>query len=164
VGVDTLTAYQSLHFIYGDTPATPATGATGTYNFIGGTQSTTVSGATIGMGVTSGQLTFDFDALTGTVAMTVNHLTDYNVAGGLVIDNINPGVFFDQNVTATTMGGNCDNGCATFIDGGFAGALSGGAQASPAFAGLEYDIMDPVDGIMGVAAFNRTGDGPALLP
>ena len=71
---------------------------------------------------------------------------------------------FDQAVTATTVGGNCDAGCTTFIDGVLAGALSGGAQASQEFAVLEYDIMDPVDGIMGVAAFNRTGDGPQPPP
>lgn len=166
VEVDTLADNQSLHFIYGDTPATPATGATGTYDFIGGTQSTTYSGTTIGLGATSGRLTFDFDTpLNATIVMKVNHDSiDYNVAGMLELDTVYPGQFFDQGVTATTSGGNCDAGCNTFIDGGFAGALSGGAQASPEFAGLEYDIFDPVDGIMGVAAFSRTGDGPAPIP
>jgi len=96
--------------------------------------------------------------------MTVNHLTDYNVAGTLNIEAANPELFFDTRATAITDGGNCDAGCATFIDGGFAGALSGGAQASPEFAGLEYDIFDPTDGITGVAAFGRTGDGPPPIP
>ena len=151
----TFAGNQSLAFVTGDAPATPLQGATGTYQFIGGTQSTTASGATIGQGVTSGELIFDFGSLLGTVAMTVNHLIDYNVTGFLEIDDTNPRLFFDTDVTAITTGGNCDTGCTTFIDGGFAGALSG---ASPAHAGLEYDIADPVDGILGVAAFERTGD------
>ena len=98
------------------------------------------------------------------LASTVILANELLVAGTLGIGGA-MGLFFDQDsVTATTVGGNCDAGCTTFIDGGFAGALSGGAQASPGFAGLEYDIADPVDGIMGVAAFGRTGDGPAPIP
>ncbi len=123
----TFTGKQSLAFVTGDAPATPLQGATGTYQFIGGTQSTTASGATIGQGVTSGELIFDFGSTPiGTVAMTVNHLTDYNVTGFLEIDDTNPRLFFDTDATAITTGGNCDTGCTTFIDGGFAGALSGG--------------------------------------
>ncbi|MGB5440478.1 MAG: hypothetical protein WBN90_12625, partial [Gammaproteobacteria bacterium] len=157
-----LSGYQSLAFVTGDSPAAPLEGATGRYTFIGGTQSTTVSGATIGDGVTGGTIDFYFDAVPyGSINMTVNHLTDYNVSGGMAIDMDNPGLFFDTGVTATTVGGNCDAGCATFIDGGFAGALTGGPGGSPAHAGLEYDIYDPVDGILGVAVFERTGDAPA---
>ena len=152
---------QSLHEIHGETPATPTAGATGVYTFIDGTQSTTVSGTTIGDGVTGGTLAFDFDNLSGSLAMNVNHnLTNYTVGGPLALNPVDPGTFFDAGVSATTAGtgSDCFSGCATFIDGGFAGALSGvgGGIASPAIAGLEYDI-DASDGIMGVAAFGRTG-------
>ena len=77
--------------------------------------------------------------------MNVNHDSiDYNVAGMLELDTVNPGLFFDQGATATTSGGNCDGGCATFIDGGFAGALSGWAglaRCGPKLRTLPFSIV-----------------------
>lgn len=173
VEADTLTGSQSLHFLYGDAPTVVLSqGATGTYDFEGGTHSTTVSGAGIGQGITSGQLSFDFaNPFTPTINMNVNHdLIDYTVAGVLELDTANPGRFFDPYngaVTATTAGrgSECFSGCDTLIDGGFAGALSavGGGIASPEYAGLEYAI-DATDGIMGVGLFRRTGPAVPAIP
>jgi hypothetical protein len=151
--VNTLTGEQSTHFIFGQAPLGPiATSGNATYTFVGGTRSTSASGSTIGTGVTTGSIGVDFGRGNGTIGMNVDHAgTVYNVSGSM---NVLPadGVIFDNIVTAMTTSGNCNTGCQTFIDGGFAGPDSS-TTGIPKYIGIEYDIQD-IDVVMGVAGFS----------
>ena len=149
-----LTGNQSVHFIFGPMPQSfPGTGRA-VYNFVGGTQSTSVSGATIGNGVTGGQLAVDFGGSSATIAMHVDHAGSfYTVSGDLGV-NLAKNEIFDltNGVTAitTTLGSACIQGCITHIDGGFAGAPDPGGF--PLHAGIVYDIHES-DIITGAAGF-----------
>ncbi len=149
-----LTGNQSLHYLFGtEPPALPATaGGRAKYDLLGGTQSTTVSGSTIGNGITAGMLEVNFLTSNLKLEMTVNHNSaNYLVNGPLEIDPLD-GSFTDivggvPSVFAT--GGLCEPSCSTFIEGGFAGPAF---EGFPKYAGLEYDIQ-ATDVIMGVATF-----------
>ncbi|MBT7950607.1 MAG: FecR domain-containing protein, partial [Gammaproteobacteria bacterium] len=150
VGVDELVDNQSIHFVFGPEPGPLTTSGTATYGFLGGTQSTSVSGATIGDGVTKGFLGVDFGTAKGFIHMDISHSgTQYLVDGELNIGAADQ-TFTDFDVQAFAAGSAaCVNGCNTFIDGTFfAPELAG----FPKFAGLEYDIQD-TDVVTGVAAF-----------
>ena len=151
--VDELTGNQSLHFIFGPAYADndmPSTG-TATYNFFGGTDSTSVSGATIGNGVTSGSIFVDFSGF-ASINMNVDHNGDtFLVNGGLALNGAE--IYDDGTVSAMNLSmTNCYPGCQTFIDGGFAGPAN--ASGQPKHIGIEYDIQAP-DVITGVAAFGN---------
>ena len=110
--------------------------------------------------MTSGQLTFDFADMSGTIAMTVSHGLIYTIEGDLLIDVVFPSLFADDGtLKATTTSGNCSagSGCVAFVEGSFFGHLVEGA---PAGAGLEYDIQEEGEVIMGVAAFTRVANPP----
>jgi len=151
--VDTLTGNQSLHFIYGQEPDPLPTTGMATYNFVDGTQSTSVSGATIGNGVMSGSISVIFSSTpSANLNMVVDHVNPDNTGG---IYNINGSLevgapeIHDLSVSATGGTGNCMSGCTTFIDGGFAGPTN---VTGPAYIGIEYDINE-TDIITGVAGF-----------
>jgi len=155
--IDTLTGNQSVHFIFGPEPASFPTMGVATYDFAGGTRSTSVSGATIGTGVTGGYLFVNFADDTGGLDMNVNHGgSAYEVAG--VLDFLpSQDKIFDAGVfaTTTTSGSACNPSCLTYINGGFAGAP--GAGGNPAHVGIDYAIQE-TDPITGVAGFDL---GPA---
>ena len=147
-----LTGNQSIHFIYGpDLASRPSTG-TATYNFIGGTQSTSVSGATIGNGVTSGDISVDFGAASANLSMTVDHGSSYAVAGPLALDPTGTGIYDNGSVIATGGTGPCISGCGVTIDGGFAGPIN--TAGNPSYIGIAYDIQES-DQITGVAGFGN---------
>lgn len=148
--VEELSGNQSLHFIFGSEPSSIPTSAQASYDFIGGTRSTSFSGATIGQGVTSGSLIINFGSATGSINMVVDHAGNiFNISGPLGIDaTFNK--FFD-------IGGVFANSTQTFIDGSFGGPND--ADGFPTFANLYYEI-NVADPIEGVAAF---GLGETLL-
>lgn len=145
--------YQSIHIIFGpQLNLTTAPTGSATYTFEGGTQSTSLSGATIGQGVTSGTITIsDFTLGEASLQMTVSHVNNYSVNGILNIGS--NGGLTDRSVTASLLspvaGSSCYPACPTYIDGGFAGTVSGG---KPTFAGISYAIQE-TDPIIGVAGF-----------
>jgi hypothetical protein len=143
---------QSIHLIFGQDPGVIATTGSASYNFIGGTKSTSAIGATLGNGVTSGTINVNF-AGSGDINMTVDHIPSfpYTVSGTL---NVIPAhnEIINASVTATTgdSGSACfSSGCATFMDGVFVGPTVSGI---PGHIGIEYDIQD-TDVVMGVAGF-----------
>ena len=145
---------KSIHFIFGNpVPNLIGLSSTATYNFIGGTQSTSLSGATIGNGVinpSSSSIVVDFLSSNASLNMTVDHGTIYNVSGTLFVDATDASMFDASpgNVTALSSSPTCSP-CDVFIDAGFANPLVGGV---PKFVGLEYDIQES-DIIIGVAGF-----------
>jgi len=147
------TGYQSVHLIFGPQLTTPIpTSGSATYTFMGGTQSTSLSGATIGQGVTSGTISIsDFSTAEASLDMQVVHGDTYNVSGTLSINptnGLNP-----LNVTASTASPDtnsaCYPSCMTYVQGGFTGPTSGGI---PQYVGITYAIQEH-DPIIGVAAF-----------
>lgn len=153
--VQTLTGNQSAHFIFGQEPSSIPNTGTATYNFAGGTRSTSASGATIGSGVTGGSINVDFGAASATLNMNVSHASNtYTVAGPLGIDAANDHIFDTGSVTAATSapGSACYPSCTTNIEGGFAGPMTSGA--SPLHVGIGYQIRE-TDPITGVAGFNN---------
>ncbi len=150
--LDELTGNQSLHYIFGPEPASIPTMGQALYDFIGGTRSTSLSGATIGQGVTGGNIAVDFASSNGFLQMDVLHnSTEYFVAGQLIVGN---NEIFDQTngvfATTTASGSACNPDCPTFIDGGFAGPAD--SSGPPKHIGIEYDIHED-DIITGVAGF-----------
>ncbi len=146
--------YQSIHLIYGpifDQPLPTSGGAV--YTFAGGTQSTSLSGATIGQGVTGGYIAIsDFSSGQAALEMDVSHVSQYTVAGYLTIGS--GGSLHGDNVIATTgtpdLNSACYPSCGVEIDGGFAGPATTGGL--PSYAGLSYTINE-TDKIIGVAGF-----------
>lgn len=151
--VDELSGFQSVHFLFGTQPPLLPTSGMAFYEFIGGTQSTTVSGATIGQGVLAGGfIDVNFGLSSASLNMDVQHNgVGLMVSGSLSIDpgdaSLSDIVSGVPSVSAT--GGPCVPSCPTFIDAGFAGPAAG---PFPKHIGLEYDIQ-AADVIMGVAAF-----------
>ena len=151
---------QSVHFIYGPQPpaAFPTLG-TATFDFLGGTQSTSLGGSTIGQGVTGGSISFNFATDFGSLNMDVNHNnTQYAVTADLyastcptcgtsstVVDIIVGG----GNADTATPSSYCDGSCGVSILGNFAGATSDG---NPQFINLHYQV-DEADPFIGVASF-----------
>lgn len=158
----TLTGFQSWHFIYGADPGPIASSALASYVFSGGTFSTSVSGATLGDGVTAGRLDWDFLLGEGALSMTVSHAGfQWLVDGSLRSDvDVDARAFFDDDVTASSKRGTVSAG----ISGFFAGPSKGGV---PIAAGLNYLIEDS-DPIIGVAGFEiesiSESSGQAALP
>ena len=150
--VATLTGNQSIHFIYGPDPGPIPTTGTATYNFVGGTKSTSVSGATIGNGVTNGSIGVNFGTSSASLSMTVDHGSMYAVSGPLTVDTANNEVFDAGSVIASGGTGACASSCATYIDGGFAGPTN--TLGNPTYLGIEYDIQES-DVITGVAGFSN---------
>jgi len=157
--VPDFTGFQSAHFIYGPQPTSFPTGGTATYDFLVGTRSTSVSGATIGEGVTDGMIFVDFSTSTAGLEMDVTHdSVNYLVSGNLIIDPVEHSVTdsFVQAFPETTVAG-CTPYCPTLIDGGFAGPDAGGV---PKYIGFGYDIQNTLDVITGVAGFQvQSPDG-----
>jgi FecR protein len=158
--IDELTGNQSIHFVYGQEPPPLPTLDTATYNLINGTDSTSVSGATIGNGATSGVIIVDFGLSDASINMVVNHAgNDYVVSGSLNILANENGIF-DQfsNVLASTSaaGSACNPDCLTEIDGAFIGpGIEVDSKIFPTYIGLEYDISE-TDEITGVAGFETS--------
>ncbi len=151
-GIISFSGDQSMHFIYGPDPGIIPTSGSATYNFLDGTQSTSISGATIGNGAIAGFINVNFGLSNASINMDVDHAGAlYSVSGSLMIDGI---ALFDTGVVASTgaAGSVCNPSCTTFIDGGFAGPANG--LGEPTHIGIEYDIND-TDVIIGVAAFGN---------
>jgi hypothetical protein len=150
-----LTNNQSVHFIYGpQPPATLPTLGTATFNFLGGTQSTSLGGSTIGQGVTGGSISFNFATDFGSLNMDVSHdSAQYAVTADLYTSTTSgTGVNIivgggSADTTATTS--SCDGSCGVDIIGHFAGATSDG---NPQFINLHYQV-DETDPFIGVASF-----------
>ena len=150
-----LSGNQSIHFIFGPMPqAIPGKGRA-VYNFVGGTQSTSVSGATIGKGAIGGQLTVDFSGSgSTTLTMRVDHAGSlYTVSGPLQVNAAKNEITDLANgvlASTTTAGSLCNPNCPTHINGGFAGAPD--PKGFPLHAGIVYDIHES-DVITGAAGF-----------
>jgi hypothetical protein len=139
---------ESLHYVFtaSQTPDSFFTQSTNTtpltYNFVGGTSATSASGS--GTGVTGGTLTLNLLGTSATLAanFNVNYAsTNYNVQGsttGITSANF--------TMSGSAAGGGCGSGCATSINGVFAGAQ---AQS----AGLTYGFVDNTAQIKGAAVF-----------
>ena len=154
--VDDLMGNQSLHYVIGPTPGLPMPAPGSgifTYNFIGSTDATSESGATIGNGVVSGQLFLDAGGGVPFVQifnMIVNHnAINYNVNGNVDISGFAFGNQFGGGAFATGGVGACSGSCPVNIDGTFMGTGS-----PPSHAGLAYHISE-FDKIHGVAAFKK---------
>ncbi len=152
-----MTGNQSVHIITGPAfDSAPITTGFGFYNFIGGTQSTSVSGKTIGAGVTSGAIFVDFSSAEAGLSMTVNHINEYSVFGLLDIDNTGAMGLKNNEVLATILspvvGSVCYPYCEAYIEGGFPGLVTDGI---PDYAGIAYSINES-DEIIGVAGFKNT--------
>jgi hypothetical protein len=146
-----LSNFQSEHFIFGQDPGVIPTGGTADYAFTGGTYSTATDGSSIGLGVTSGQIQWDFGLGNGSLNMTVEHGPSiFNVNGNL--QSTQPKFFTENMVTATSGGGSYP----VTLDGFFSTA---NADDAPLAAGLGYVIdmssMQPYD-IIGTAGFGLT--------
>lgn len=160
-----LNGFQSFHFIFGpEPPPLPVTGFA-SYEFIGGTQSTSLSGATIGKGATEGQISVDFGSSSGSLFMKVDHADIvYQVFGSLGVKTGGDFGIIGQSIYASVMsptggapsGGECYPSCPANIDGGFAGPAT--TDGFPEHIGLAYEI-DVSDPITGVAGFKFTGHG-----
>lgn len=149
----TLEGYESLHFIYGPEPGVLPMSGIATYNFVGGTESTSFSGSAIGQGVLAGHIDVDFGTSTAQIEMDVRHDSiDYLVQGPMELDR-GLGAIYEVGTHATTTasGSACNPSCDAWIEGGFIGPSSGGI---PMHLGISYEIQES-DPIEGVAAFSR---------
>jgi len=154
--IETLTDNKSIHFVFGPDLGTfnPVGGAQ--YNFVGGTQSTSASGSTIGNGITSGYIYVYFESSWANINMTVDHIPGfpYTVSGSLSIytsDNM----IMDYSVSASTSAPDsaCNSTtCTTSIYGGFTGPIWAELPDFPGYIGIGYDIQD-TEVIMGVGGF-----------
>ena len=164
----TLSGNQSVHLAYGlpDAPMPTGVSAQATYDFIPGsaTHSTSESGATIGSGVTGGQLTVDFYSQSVQVNMDVSHgISLYSVYGSGSVNQVMTSMAtyhtFDLSGYASDMG-NRSGACASSCSADLSGFLTGSAASSignvPAEAGLVYKIYD-TDPVSGAAGFKFSG-------
>jgi len=155
-----MTANQSVHIIFGPayTSALPTSGSA-SYNFFGGTRSTSASGATIGNGVTAGNIAVNFASSTATLNMNVNHLGtfagpgNYNISGPLTVSRdgglgLQGAVPAHRNFAPASA---CSTGCPVLIEGGFPGVIDAGL---PVYAGIGYAIME-ADPIIGAVVFKK---------
>lgn len=169
-----LTGNQSVHFIFGPPPPViPAMGYA-TYGFLGGTRSTSVSGASIGDGVVDGAISVSFADASAYLGMDVSHGGNtFNVYSELNVDAAAnhitdiPG-YSSAYVYEGSIGAPCSDGCATRIEGGFAGPSD--SNGNPAGIGIAYSIQTR-DPITGVAAFSTSvpprgpiGEIPVSVP
>jgi len=124
----------------------------GTYDFAGGTPSTTLGGNSVGSGVTSGSLTFDFTALSGNLDMVVSHAASDWLISGQVLGNYNGLMldFFGSSLVATAN----SQSVLAKVGGEFFGVPT--LQGLAPGLGLGYQI-ETVDPIIGAAAFSLTG-------
>ena len=158
--VDELSGNQSLHVVVGPEPSGIPTLGTAIYDFAGGTQSTSVSGATIGEGVTAGFVGIDFLSSSGFLQMNVLHDSiDYLISGNLGLVASENALFDNEfggvGVIASTnvAGSACNPDCIVELDGGFVGeSFEFQSELFPKYLGFEYDIAE-TDEITGVAAF-----------
>jgi hypothetical protein len=159
-----LTGYQSIHFIFGPEPPVIPNMGYAYYGFLGGTRSTSASGASIGDGVLDGTIYVQFAEALAYLGMDVGHNGGiYNVYGQLQVDGA------DNHITSAIPGGIAaymyDNpahfntvcggeiGCPAQIEGGFTGPSD--TQGNPANIGIQYSIGER-DPITGVAAFSTS--------
>ena len=165
----TLSGNQSVHLIGGVPSSSMPSGvsAQATYDFIPGsaTHSTTASGATIGNGVTGGQITVDFYSQYVQVNMDVSHgLSLYNVYGSGPVDEVVTSLAkyhtFDLTGDALDVGnrlGQCASiSCSADLSGVLAGTTASSIGNVPAEAGLVYKIYD-MDPVSGAAGFKFSG-------
>ncbi len=159
--VEELDGFQSIHFIYGDTPGPLPVSGSANYSFVAGTRSTSLSGTSIGDGVLAGSNLFvDFSSSSAFIDLDVQHDNIlYDIQGPLIVDGAS--LFDTSSVTAqnlTDMSGACYPGCQTFIEGTFIGPSASGMPGIPNNVGIEYEIQE-TDIITGVAGFSY-GAGP----
>jgi len=158
-----LTGNQSVHFVFGPEPPMIPTTGTATYGFLGGTQSTSLSGATIGDGVIGGIIDVYFGDAYAFLGMGVSHAGNlYDISGPLSVAPAGQNQISDipEAVTAQiysrtgfVLNGPCGGypGCITHIQGRFAGPMDD--NSNPANLGITYTI-DTQDPITGAAAFS----------
>ncbi len=158
-----LTGNQSSHFIVGPPPTSMPNTGTGTYDFVGGTASSTDSGAgATGQGITAGTLMASFSTSAIGVYLTVNHGGSYTVSGSA---HIQDNFFTDFQAgdgagsvhASGSQGTNCYvSNCGASIRGFFSGSNSSGMP--PPAAGLTVRIEE-ADPIMAAGAFKLVEGG-----
>ncbi len=149
-----MTGNQSVHLVFGPQYISgfPTSGSA-TYNFFGGTRSTSVSGATIGDGVTGGNLAVNFATSAATLNMSVTHIRNYAVSGTVRVTRDGGLGLQDVNMIASTTGPGsvCVPNCPAKLEGVFPGVLNAGL---PVYAGFGYAIKE-TDEIIGAAVFKQ---------
>ncbi|MEQ8492714.1 MAG: hypothetical protein RLW42_00700, partial [Gammaproteobacteria bacterium] len=156
-----LEGFASEHFIFGPDPVFVPVSGRATYALTGATRSTSTDGKTIGDGVVSGKLSFDFTTRSGLIDFTVRHASRLFLSSGtLELDGLKS--FRDDDVTGFSQ---ASPGGPTFlhgvlIEGFFAGR--NGNQA-PLAAGLSYVIQRTEADIIGVAGFGLTDFVPVSI-
>lgn len=159
--------YQSGHGVSLEIPDHAPAPVMAYYDFMGGTRSTSLSGATIGDGVVSGQLAVDFGANVMAVNnMVVRHGQDYAVGNFNAVPIFDDFYFSNSGGKVSAAAGPCISGnCYVRIRGAFGG---NSPDHVPLRAGMSYDIgtnsttgqgnpRDTLpDPIHGVAAFKRS--------
>jgi hypothetical protein len=158
--LENLVGFQSVHFIFGPEPPLLPTSGFASYNWIGGTQSTSISGDSIGTGAIGGSISVNFGDSSAFLFMDVQHDILYMVEGPLTISSS------DKTLSSFGAAGvdafvnmpehPCYPSCQVTIEGGFAGPA---ADNNPKYIGISYDIHRPGDGIIGVAGFEYDPEG-----
>ncbi len=159
-----LTGFQSEHFIYGPEPGPLPTAGNAVFNFTGGTFSTATDGSSIGLGVTAGQLLWDFGLGSGALAMTVEHgAMIFDVTGSLKVETGEPRFFREKFVFAVFGGSSYP----VTLDGFFAGPnnspplAAGLGYAIDMFSSFGYDIIGVAG--FGLSSFDSAGTPSATV-
>ena len=134
-----------IHYMIGLPTASVPLSGIATYNYIGGSGSTSQAGTT-GAGVTSGSLTANFGANTVSTNVSISHGGTYTANGS---GNLNAGKRAEfTSTTGTAVGPGGSFGFK--FEGFFAGP---GAPTAPARAGYAWEISRP-DPVVGTAGFS----------
>ena len=138
-----LTGNKSAHFIFGNDLTTPPSSQLVKYNLA--TSSNSTSSASIGNGITSGSILFDFGLSYGALNASLSHGgTVHTLTGDLDLD----GTIFNGGVgLAVNSAGNAH-------EARFEGFLSGDTNGLPSGIGLSYGILTQ-DPISGTAIFSQ---------
>jgi len=147
-----MNGFQSTHFIVGSSPTPVPFSGSGSYSFSGGTDSTAIDGSTLGNGVTSGILNFDFGLNLAALDMAVSHDgMNFNVSGPLFAFAPGSSEFFaSQPFGLTAMSGMNAYTASAF------GFFDTAGSPAPSAAGLTYTI-NTTSPFTGAAGFSNVG-------
>ena len=157
-GVTALSGHQSRHWILGPRPERLPISGVARYGLAGGTSSTTLTGDTIGAGLTAGEVVVDFHSLAVSTSLAVSHggAVEVSTSGSLF-----PGGLGFATV-GSAAGGACGAGCDARVNGVLTNA---GGGPVPDGLGAAYSLAPATgDTIHGVGGFGLTGYQPPAAP